>query len=455
VVNKVRLIFRSDCCLDRLNGAQIQGSNDGNNWNTIYTIAQNSNGTTNWQDFNFSNSTSYQRVRFQSSGSGYGELWELEFYNNNTKLSGSSFGTGGAWDNNTALYGYQNALDGNPGSFWHGASSGAGTTAGLILSECSTGPNCNFSLSASNSNGNPSCGGSINLNSSCSGADCGGVTYSWSGPNFSSSAQNPTNVTVPSSNGTHTYTVTGSKSGCSNQSASTSVSVSGCGGLNQCIESENSGGNGAITSDPNASNGQTRGEENNANHYVDYQVTGVPSAGTYYAKLRYYSSSAPTVSVSVNGSGGTSYNIPHSGSWNIVWTEYTFAVSLNAGNNTIRIQGTGGGSCRQDRVCFSNNARLAVEGAKTDLVDENRDEITLYPNPTDGRVVMRYYLERGQKASLRFVNVAGAVLTQKSLTGEGRWATEATDLSAQPNGSYLLYFEADKRKITKKFVIAK
>jgi hypothetical protein len=134
----------------------------------------------------------------------------------------------------------------------------------------------------------------------------------------------------------------------------------------------------------------------------------------------------------------------------------TANVTMRAGNSIeLKPSTTGGGSCRQDRVCFSNNARLAVEGAKTDLVDENRDEITIYPNPTDGRVVMRYYLERGQKASLRFVNVAGAVLTQKSLTGEGRWAIEATDLSAQPNGSYLLYFEVDKRKITKKFVIAK
>ncbi|MDQ6479194.1 hypothetical protein [Dyadobacter sp. LHD-138] len=53
--------------------------------------------------------------------------------------------------------------------------------------------------------------------------------------------------------------------------------MGGGGSFSQCLEAESNSGNGAITSDPNASNGQTREEENNYNHYVDYSVTGVPS----------------------------------------------------------------------------------------------------------------------------------------------------------------------------------
>ena len=210
-----------------------------------------------------------------------------------------------------------------------------------------TPPSCNFNLTASNSVS----GSNLNLSSSCSGADCGGVTYAWSG-NGASGSSSSTTVTKPTTAGSYTYTITGSKSGCSNKVATTTYTVSGGGGsLDQCIESETATGNGAVTSDPNASNGSTRGEENNYNHYVEYTVTNVPSAGNYTATLTYYSSSAPTVSVLVNGANAQTINLSNSGSWNIVRTTQSFTVALNAGNNTIKITGTGGGSCRQDKLC--------------------------------------------------------------------------------------------------------
>jgi hypothetical protein len=46
------------------------------------------------------------------------------------------------------------------------------------------------------------------------------------------------NVTLPNSNGTVGYTLTASKSGCSNQTANTSVSVSGCSGGGSCNYTE-------------------------------------------------------------------------------------------------------------------------------------------------------------------------------------------------------------------------
>lgn len=248
------------------------------------------------------------------------------------------------------------------------------------------------------------------------------MSYTWSGNGLSSS-NSSVSTNVPSSNGTYTYTVTASKSGCGNQTGSVNVTVSGCSGgggsLNQCIESESSSGSGAITSDPNASNGSTRGEENNYNHYVDYVVTNVPSAGTYYVKLRYYSSAAPTIGVQINGGGSNSISLPSSGSLNIVWAEHTFTVSLSAGTNTIRIQGTGTGSCRQDCICVSNNPlRIGLEKESLST-DTEASILELYPNPTGGKVTVQYYLEKGQKASLQFINASGQVLLQKALSGEG------------------------------------
>ncbi|WP_149240731.1 PA14 domain-containing protein [Dyadobacter sp. 32] len=164
----------------------------------------------------------------------------------------------------------------------------------------------------------------------------------------SSLAVSPTSTTTY----TATCTVAG---GCSN-SASVMVTVNGNSqGFSQCIEAENSNGNGPVTTDPNASNGNTRGAESNFNHYVDYVVTNVPSAGSYNVNLQYYSSSAPVVNVQVNGGSTQTVNLANSLSWNIVWAVQSFSVSLVPGTNTIRIQGTGGGSCRQDKICVTGS----------------------------------------------------------------------------------------------------
>lgn len=130
--------------------------------------------------------------------------------------------------------------------------------------------------------------------------------------------------------------------------------------VSQCLEAESmSGANGPVTSDPNASNGQTRGAENQYNHFVDYTVN-VPSAGLYQVTLRYYSSMAPVVSVTVNGGNAQTISLPNSGSWNIAYTEYTFSVNLNAGASTLKIAGSGGGSCRQDKICVTGEAQACT-----------------------------------------------------------------------------------------------
>jgi predicted phosphohydrolase len=131
-VNKIRLKFRADCCFERLNGATIQGSNDGINWNLVYAIR--TNGTGSWQEFSFENTIAYQQVRFVAGPNGYGELLELEFYNNSTKLTGTAFGSKDYNGNDTD--GGLKALDGNEYSFWHGAVPGSANFAGLVLANC-------------------------------------------------------------------------------------------------------------------------------------------------------------------------------------------------------------------------------------------------------------------------------------------------------------------------------
>ena len=129
VVNRVRLLFRSECCFDRLNGAKIQVSNDKNTWTTLYTFG---NATGAWQDVSFSNTTKYMYVRFVSSSTGYGELREIEFYNGTTKLSGLIFGSTGINGSNVLA----NAMDGLENNLWHGSAVGESNFVGLELEGC-------------------------------------------------------------------------------------------------------------------------------------------------------------------------------------------------------------------------------------------------------------------------------------------------------------------------------
>jgi len=236
---------------------------------------------------------------------------------------------------------------------------GSGTPTSTTNTE--TPPTCDFNVTASPSTGTPSCSAAMSLTAECTGADCSGVGYQWSGNGVNLSGRS-LNLNAPGSNGSYNYTVTASRNGCANKTATASVTVANCQptvvaqSFSLCLEAENSNGNGPVTDDPNASGGKTRGDQNNYNHYVDYAVNGVGSAGVFQLKLRYYANSAASVSISVNGNVvNASEQLPATFSWNIVWREQTINVALGVGNNTVRIQGLPGASVRQDRICVTGS----------------------------------------------------------------------------------------------------
>ena len=124
-----------------------------------------------------------------------------------------------------------------------------------------------------------------------------------------------------------------------------------------CVEAENAGGTGPVTEDPNASNGKTRGDQNNWDHYVEYEVYGVLATSEHQLTIRYYAAGNANVSISVNGAVAIpSLALAATNSWNIVWAEQTVSVNLNQGNNRVRIQGLQGYSVRQDKICVTGGS---------------------------------------------------------------------------------------------------
>ena len=92
---------------------------------------------------------------------------------------------------------------------------------------------CDFNVSGSGPASSVTAGASVTLSSTCSG-QCSGTGYAWSGNGISGSATAVT-FNAPATAGTYTYTVTGSKNGCTSKTANVSITVvASGGGTNPC-----------------------------------------------------------------------------------------------------------------------------------------------------------------------------------------------------------------------------
>ncbi|TDB58551.1 SGNH/GDSL hydrolase family protein [Arundinibacter roseus] len=124
VATKARILTRQDFnYTNRFNGAVFEGATSlSGPWQTLVAInSSNLPSWTTYKEYEFTGNTqTYRYLRFKSSGSGYGELAEIEFYNGSTKLTGSWR----AFDDR-ASYPLTNAYDGNSSTFWHGVSLGS------------------------------------------------------------------------------------------------------------------------------------------------------------------------------------------------------------------------------------------------------------------------------------------------------------------------------------------
>ncbi|MCF2519670.1 CotH kinase family protein [Dyadobacter sp. CY351] len=321
-------------------------------------------------------------------------------------------------------------------------------------------PTCAFDVTANASNTNPACSANVTLSSGCTGADCSGVTYTWTGNGINQTGSS-INIAAPGANGSYTYTVKALKNGCADKTATVTLNISNCtppvgGDFALCLESELQAGNGAISGDPNASGGSTRGLKENSNHYVDYAVNGVPSAGTYQLKLRYSASSNPNISISVNSATAiAAANLPATYSWNIVFREEVFNVTLAAGNNTVRIQGLNGPSIRQDKACFTssgqNNARLGAP--ETMLNPGGADErLNVFPNPAPGEFNAKFNLSSPDGATITVTDIRGRVWHTAKIKGTGKQEAKIK-LPDAPAGVYLLQIKNGETTETKKLVI--
>ena len=189
------------------------------------------------------------------------------------------------------------------------------------------------------------------------------------------------------------------------------------------MEAENATGVGSSNADPAASNGLNMGNYGNSSEYRTYTFDNVPLADNYPFTLRYVSGEAPTAGIVVNNSNTVNtLNLPTTNSWSGNYAQKTLTVYLQAGTNTIRVQGYGNGTFRQDKACVgctAGNCRIGV--AEEELVKAPEStELTAYPNPTTGEVTVSFPLGIGQEARISVFAMSGIIVQEHLVAGKKR-----------------------------------
>jgi uncharacterized repeat protein (TIGR02543 family) len=165
-----------------------------------------------------------------------------------------------------------------------------------------------------------------------------------------------------------------------------------------------------------ASNGYYINLSNSSAKGINWNVSA-PAAGSYTLTWRYAnagSSSSTTGRLLVNGSvTSSSVTFPKTSAWT-TWTTTTATVSLPAGTSTIRLETSVAaefanidwmevtGNSPAAASC-SSGARLAVE----DDVVFNGTDFNAYPNPSNGKVIVRFELEQRAPVCVIVYNALG------------------------------------------------
>lgn len=225
-------------------------------------------------------------------------------------------------------------------------------------------------------------------------------------------------------------------------------------GFATCFETENATGTGHVYGDNNASGGQAKGEYGNPFEYAEYNVTGIPSEGTYTFRLRFRNGESPTAGIIVNGGSVQTLTLPKTGSG---YGEVGMNITLNAGVNTIRVQGGPGGAFTQDKICIiketSNTARAA--NSEPIVAEETSNlQLSVYPNPNEGQFKIRFYGAKNSEIMIKVTDMTGRILTERQVTGLGEYQEETFSLTHTIR-KIMVTLQQGTQRITKSLLITR
>ncbi|SFD22288.1 Listeria/Bacterioides repeat-containing protein/Por secretion system C-terminal sorting domain-containing protein [Chitinophaga sp. CF118] len=210
---------------------------------------------------------------------------------------------------------------------------------------------------------------------------------------------------------------------------------------------------GAISANSGASNGKVINLSNASGKGVTWRVN-VPAAGTYSINWRYVNSSSSntyTMALVVNGTTVNSAQPFPKTSGSTIFANAITTVSLNTGDNTIRLQSVASSATADiDWIEIAGKTPSAASCPSTMAVSVLMGMIpnlaAIYPNPTTGEATITVFLQENEQAIVRVFNTQGSMVdnlgTIRSLTGGTQQIH--CNLNGKKPGLYYVVVTGDK-----------
>jgi pectate lyase len=212
---------------------------------------------------------------------------------------------------------------------------------------------------------------------------------------------------------------------------------------------------GAISSNSGAANGKVINLANAAGKGVSWKVNA-PEAGTYSINWRYVNSSssnAYTMALIINGVTVNSAQSFSKTSSSTVFANTTATVSLNAGDNTIRLQSvTASATADIDWIEITGKTPAVASCVSTMasyVLPESEIAAStpaIYPNPTTGAATITVTLQKNEQAVIKVYNTQGSLVDNLGTIKSETAGTQQIrcNLNGKKPGLYYVVVTGDK-----------
>lgn len=209
---------------------------------------------------------------------------------------------------------------------------------------------------------------------------------------------------------------------------------------------------GSISSNSGASNTKVINLTNTAGKGVNWKVT-VPVAGVYTLNWRYVNSSTSnTFSMRFLLNGvvvNAALPFPRT-SGSSVFSNTIVNVSLNAGNNDIRLESTANNATADiDWIEITGNSpapgncTAARPAPITNRIENGIQQTGIYPNPAKGKVTVGFTLPAAGRVNISIVSITGKRISNVNKLLPAGYNKQEIDVSGKPAGIYNVMVTGD------------
>ena len=153
------------------------------------------------------------------------------------------------------------------------------------------------------------------------------------------------------------------------------------------------------------------------------------------------------------------YNINNTNATTYVWQKGTTVLPLQTTSiltlTNVTTSDTGVYTCTMTNECGTTvtaNLNINVSNLGTDTIDNYKQQITLYPNPTKGSINLKFPENRGLKAtSYKITNLLGQIIEEKDISTSTKNEL-IINTTSYANGVYQITLVTDKGNWNGKFI---